>query len=84
MVDLYDIFFHFAFIASIAVLLFVLIGSFIGKFGEKHFKIRKRYFPFLLYPRNERSYSIVYKLLVMFALVFMIIIYMLFLWFNRS
>lgn len=84
MVNLYDIIIHFALISSIAVLLFVLIGSFIGKFGEKHFKIRKRYLPFLIYPRHERSYSIVYKLLIMFGLVIAIILYMLFLLSNRS
>jgi hypothetical protein len=82
MVDFYDIFFHIVFLLCIALLIYLVIGAFNRGFGEKHYQIRKRYFPFLLWPRTERNYVISYKLLVIFSLIFIVIMYILFLVFG--
>lgn len=84
MINLYEIVMHFTLISSILILLFVLIGAFFCKFGEKHYKIYKRYLPFLVYPRKERNYTIAYKLTIILGLVLTIVIYILFLLSDRS
>ncbi len=82
MVDVYFVFFHIAFVSSIAIGIYVLIGSFTRKFGERHYQSRKRYLPFLIFPRSERNYAIVYKLLIVFSLICIIVLYGLFLRFG--
>ncbi len=82
MVDFYYIFFHAAFVSIIAILIYVLIGSFTRRFGERHYQSRKRYLPFLIFPRTERNYAIAYRLVVAFALICIVVLYGLFLRFG--
>jgi hypothetical protein len=82
MVDFYVIFFHVAFILGIAISVYLVIGAFNRKFGEKHYQMRKRYLPFLLFPKTEKNFTISYKILVTFMLIFLVIMYILFFLFG--
>lgn len=53
--------------------LFLLWGSLKANFGEKYFRMRKKYFPFLLFYKSEQSFAKSYRAMIIFALIFSVI-----------
>jgi hypothetical protein len=61
-------------ILVIILLLYLTYGVFYRDFGTKHFNLVKRYFPnFLVWPKTEKVYIILFKIIILILLCTVII-----------